>query len=80
VILTITPNLVDPNYRKLREPLRYELPVIWEAYCAAANVVYARLTLVTLPDPVRDASTEQCSRTGGTHVPPGTEMSERQSD
>ena len=56
VIQGITPDRTDPNYGKLREPLKYESPKVWEACCEAASAVYQRLTEVTRPDAVQGAN------------------------
>ncbi|OGW17143.1 MAG: hypothetical protein A3G93_09555 [Nitrospinae bacterium RIFCSPLOWO2_12_FULL_45_22] len=56
VILVIKPHQVDPNYRKLREPLRYESPQVWGDCCNAAIEAYKRLTQATLPDLVKGAN------------------------
>jgi len=40
----LKPGQVDPNYAKLREPLKYESEWVWEACCVVAQMVYQRLS------------------------------------
>jgi spore germination cell wall hydrolase CwlJ-like protein len=49
-------NQGDPNRRKLREPLRYEAPAVWDRCCEDAMEVYQRITQADLPDPVNGAN------------------------
>lgn len=46
----------DPNFPKLREPLKYEAPEVWERCCRDALEVIQRLKQANLPDPVRGAN------------------------
>lgn len=49
-------NPEDPNFPKLREPLKYEAPEVWDRCCRDALAVSKRLQQADLPDPVRGAN------------------------
>lgn len=52
----IKPEHIDPNYQKLRDPLRYEAEWVWEHCCQSAELVYRRFQGEQIEDPVIGAN------------------------